>query len=188
MESKKKNRKINTNHLSRLRTDGGTLAGDGLETGLNTSDRASRPARLALQEEQPGVLLEDGFGRAAGVARHVLLDVPPQHVLDLLRLEAALDDELGVAVDGTARAQLGEQKVQQVLRLSMQRFADFGKVGKRRLLGAHAQHLGRSHHKLGLPASRHVRVLVQDDLEHPLEQLVVRVVPIGARPRRAVLD
>ena len=48
------------------------------------------------------------------------LDVSPEHVLDVLLLEAALEDELVVAVDGRARrAQLGRQEGQQVLRLSV---------------------------------------------------------------------
>ena len=41
----------------------------------------------ALEEEEPGLLVEDGVGGPAGVARHVLLDVPPQHVLYVLLLE-----------------------------------------------------------------------------------------------------
>ncbi len=48
------------------------------------------------------------------------LDVSPEHVLDVLLLEPALDDELVVAVDGAHRAQLGEQEGQQMLRLPMQ--------------------------------------------------------------------
>ena len=41
----------------------------------------------ALQEEEPGLLVEDGVWRPTRVARHVLLDVAPQHVLNVLLLE-----------------------------------------------------------------------------------------------------
>ena len=43
----------------------------------------------ALEEEEPGLLVEDGVRGPAGVTRHVLLDVPPQHVLYVLLLEPA---------------------------------------------------------------------------------------------------
>ena len=46
-----------------------------------------------------------------------MLDISPEHVLDVLLLEAALEDELVVAVDGRARrAQFGRQEGQKVLR------------------------------------------------------------------------
>ena len=54
--------------------------------GLN---RAGAVTRHALEEEQPGLLVEDGVGGPARVTRHVLLDVPPQHVLYVLLLEPA---------------------------------------------------------------------------------------------------
>ena len=75
----------------------------------------------ALEEEEPGLLVEDGVRGPAGVARHVLLDVPPQHILYVLLLEAALEDELVVAVDSRAgRTQLGSEEGQQMLGLTMQ--------------------------------------------------------------------
>ena len=43
----------------------------------------------ALEEEQPGLLVEDGVGGPARVAGHVLLDVPSQHVLYVLLLETS---------------------------------------------------------------------------------------------------
>ena len=52
------------------------LSGDGLESGLDALHRTAGVAGHALQEEQPCLLLQDGVGRPAGVARHVLLDVP----------------------------------------------------------------------------------------------------------------
>lgn len=49
------------------------LARHGLETGLDASDGAARVARLALQEIEAGVFLQDGLGGATCVARHILL-------------------------------------------------------------------------------------------------------------------
>lgn len=123
------------------------------------------------------------------MTRHVLLDVATQHVLYLFRLEATLDDELRVAVHRATRTQLGEQEVQQVLLLSVQHLADFCEVGERRLLRADTQHLRRTHDELGFAAGCHVRVLIQDNFEHSVEQLVVRVVSVLVRPRgRVVLN
>ena len=42
-----------------------------------------------LEEEQPGLLVEDGVGGPAGVTGHVLLDVTSQHVLYLFPLETS---------------------------------------------------------------------------------------------------
>ena len=98
---------------------GGPLAGDGLETGLDGLDRAARVALHALEEEDPGLLVQHGVGRAAGVAGDVLLDVTPQHVLDVFLLEFALDDQLVVAVHGARRSQLGAEELEQVAGLTM---------------------------------------------------------------------
>jgi len=62
--------------------------------------------RHALEEEQPGLLVEDGVGGPARVTRDVLLDVAPQHVLDVLLLEPSLDDQLVVTVNSSAGSQL----------------------------------------------------------------------------------
>ena len=96
------------------------LSGDGLETGLDGLHRAPRVTGHALQEEQPALLVEDGVGGSAGVARHVLLDVPPEHVLNVLLLEAALDDQLVVAVEGAHGSQLGEEEGEEMLGLTME--------------------------------------------------------------------
>ena len=53
-----------------------------------------------LEEEQPGLLVEDGVGGPAGVAGHVLLDVTSQHVLYVLLLETSCK-----------KIKLGENKV-----------------------------------------------------------------------------
>ena len=99
---------------------GGPLAGNGLESGLDGLHRAAGVAGHALEEEQPALLLQDGVGGAAGVAGDVLLDVAAEDVLDVLLLEAALDDQLVAAVERAHRAQLGEEEGEQVLRLTMQ--------------------------------------------------------------------
>ena len=49
------------------------MSGNSLEPGLDALHGAPGAAGLALQEEEPGLFLQDGVGRAAGVARHVLL-------------------------------------------------------------------------------------------------------------------
>lgn len=98
----------------------GSFGCDSLETGLDALDRAPRVAGHALQEEQPRLLVQDGVGRPAGMAGDVLLDVPPQHVLDVLLLETAFHDELAVAVDGAHGAQLGRQEGQKVLWLPVE--------------------------------------------------------------------
>ena len=59
---------------------GRPLPGDGLEPGLDGLHGAARVARHALQEEQPGLLLQDRVGRAARVARHVLLQMEAKEV------------------------------------------------------------------------------------------------------------
>ena len=43
----------------------------------------------ALEEEEPGLLVEDGVRGPAGVTGHILLDVPSQHVLYVLLLETS---------------------------------------------------------------------------------------------------
>lgn len=64
-------------------------------------------------------------------------------------------------------------------------FADFGKVGEGRLLGADLDDLRWSHGEAFLLAGHQLGVLFAHDVEHPREQLVVRVVALG-RPRHTV--
>ena len=54
------------------------------------------------------------------MARDVLPDVGLEHALNLLLLEAALDDQLVVAVDRPRGAQLGKDERHQMLGLSVQ--------------------------------------------------------------------
>lgn len=73
----------------------------------------------ALKEKQPRLLIQNGVRRATRVARHVLLDVTSENVLNVFLLEPTLNDELVVSVNGTDRAQLGEEERQQMLGLTM---------------------------------------------------------------------
>jgi len=121
------------------------------------------------------------------VTGDILLDVATQHVLDLFGLEATLDDQLLVAVHGTAGTQLGQQEVEQMLGQAMKRFRNVHEVGKGGLLGSHTQHLRRSHHELWLATGGHVRILVENDFEDPLQQLVVCVVAVGTKPGGTII-
>ena len=71
--------------------------------GLN---RAGAVTRHALEEEQPGLLVEDGVGGPARVTRHVLLDVTSQHILNVFLLESSLDDQLIVTINSSTCSQL----------------------------------------------------------------------------------
>ena len=71
--------------------------------GLN---RAGAVTRHALEEEQPGLLIEDGVGGPARVTRHVLLDVTSQHILNVLLLESSLNDQLIVTINSSTCSQL----------------------------------------------------------------------------------
>ena len=110
------------------------------------------------------------------------LDVSPEHVLDMLLLEPALDDELVVSVDGPHRPQLGEEEGEQVLGLPVQHLGHLGEVDEGGLLGADAHNLRRPHDELLLLSGHHVGVLVPHDAEHALQQLVVGVVAIRLQP------
>ena len=71
--------------------------------GLN---RAGAVTRHALEEEQPGLLIEDGVGGPARVTRHVLFDVTSQHILNVLLLESSLNDQLIVTINSSTCSQL----------------------------------------------------------------------------------
>ena len=64
------------NYLSLLSPDGGTLAGDRLETGFDGLHGAAGVAGHALKEEQSGLLVEDCVWTATSVTCDILLDVP----------------------------------------------------------------------------------------------------------------
>jgi hypothetical protein len=101
------------------------------ETRLDSRDRASGAARVARNKVQTVLaLVEIRVGRATRFARHVFDNVPPEHVLDLLLLETALDDEAAGAVDGAGRAQLGEEELCDVLVGTLHALGDLGDVGE----------------------------------------------------------
>ena len=77
-----------------------------LETSLDGLHRAGAVAGHALEEEEPGLLVEDGVGGPARVTRHVLLDVTSQHILNVFLLESSLDDQLIVTINSSTCSQL----------------------------------------------------------------------------------
>ena len=81
-----------------LCSDGCTLACHSLETSLDRLDRASRMTSHALQKKETLFFVQDGIWRSASVASDVLLDISPEHILNVLLLEPAFHDELIVAV------------------------------------------------------------------------------------------
>ena len=75
-EEKKQYLQESTHDLRILCTYCSTFAGDSLETWFDARHRTSRPAGLALQEEETGVILQDCLGRSAGVTCYILLNIP----------------------------------------------------------------------------------------------------------------
>jgi len=97
-------------HLSLLSPDGGTLAGDRLETGFDGLHGAAGVAGHALKEEQSGLLVEDCVWTATSVTCDVLLDVPSKNIFNMFLLEFSLHDELIVSIYGTTGTQLSKQE------------------------------------------------------------------------------
>lgn len=101
------------------------------ETRLDSRDGTPGAARVAGNEVQAVLaLVELGIGRPTRLAGHVLDNVAAQHVLDLLLLEAALNDEAAGAVDGTRGTQFGEQELCDVLLGTLHALGDLGDVGE----------------------------------------------------------
>lgn len=61
-------------------------------------------------------------------------DIMPQHVLELLGLEATLDNKAFFTVNATGCTQFGEEEGDDVFGLSVHPLADFSYVGKDGLL------------------------------------------------------
>ena len=76
-------------------------------------------------------------------------DIPTEDVLDLLLLEATLDDKTAGSIDGAGGTHFGEHVLDDMLWLPVHTFADIGDVGEDRLLVSLAQDLrrqiGRAH-------------------------------------------
>lgn len=72
-----------------------------------------------------------------------LTNVSAQNVLNLLLLEATLDDKASATVDGTRGTQLSEQELGNVLIGTLHALADLGNVGEDGLLVTFTQTLGR---------------------------------------------
>jgi len=135
-----------------------------------------------LQEEQPCFLVQDGVRTATGVTSHILLDIPSEHILNMLLLEPSLHDQLAATVNGTTGTQLSEKESQQVLGLTMQHLRNLGKVGERGLFSSHTDNLWGSHDELLAPAVDHVGVLISHDAEHPRQKFPVGVVTVRLHP------
>lgn len=71
-------------------------------------------------------------GDTKGNARHT--NVSPEDMLDLLLLEATLDDEARRTIDGASRSHFGEHELDDVLGLPVHPLTDIGDVGKDCLL------------------------------------------------------
>lgn len=121
-----------------------SLSDLGMESSSDRCHGSSRSARVAGDERQTVLSLAQlCVGRPARLARHILDNVLSQHVLQLLGLEATLDDQSRTAVDGTAGTQLGEQERRDVVLRPLHTLADLGDVGEDGLLVAFAHALGR---------------------------------------------
>ena len=64
----------------------------------------------APEKEHPRLLVQDGVWTAAGVTGHILLDVPPEHVLNVFLLKTSLHNQLAVTINGSACSQLGNEE------------------------------------------------------------------------------
>jgi hypothetical protein len=128
------------------------------ETSLDGLDGTSRSAAVARDEVEAVLTLGQTalyqlrtasensrnllcVWRTARLARDVFDNVPPEHVLNLLLLEATLDDQPAVASDGTAGTQLGEQELCNMLLGTLHALANLGDVGEDGLLVAFAKTL-----------------------------------------------
>tara|TARA_R110002003_G_scaffold1005_2_gene21962 strand:+ start:16066 stop:16491 length:426 start_codon:yes stop_codon:yes gene_type:complete len=114
------------------------VAGDEVETILSlrqTTCSVSILDRITFAENLLGVW------RTARLAGDILNDVPPEDVLNLLLLEATLDDQPAVTSHGTARTQLSKQKLCDVFLGTLHPLADLCNVGEDGLLVAFTETL-----------------------------------------------
>ena len=73
--------------------------------------------------------------------RASLIHVAPEHSLEGLWLEASLDDQAVLPVQGAAGPQLCQQELLHMLRLPVHALVELHEIGKHRLLGAFPSHL-----------------------------------------------
>ena len=73
----------------------------------------------ALQKKETLFFVQDGIWRSASVASDVLLDISPEHILNVLLLEPAFHDELIVAVHWAHSSQFGGQEGEQMFGWTM---------------------------------------------------------------------
>lgn len=112
-----------------------SLSDLGRETSLDGLYRTTRSAAVACDKVETVLTLgEIGVGRTACLARHVLDNVPPEHVLQLLLLETTLDNQTLLVGKRTACTQFGKQELSNVLVGTLHPLADLGKVGEDGLL------------------------------------------------------
>merc|ERR1719250_80867 len=120
---------IHTNWLL-LCSDCRSFPSDGLEPSLNGLDRAGAVAGHALEEEQPGFLIQDGVGGPACVTCYILLDVPSENVLYMFLLKTAFHDELITTIYSSTCSQFCKEESKQVFRLPMQHLGYLGEISK----------------------------------------------------------
>jgi hypothetical protein len=84
-----------------------------------------------------------GIQRFTCFARHIILNVAAQNVLNLFRLESTLDDQSSRAVGTAARTHFSEQERCDVLFASLQTFGNVWEIGKNRLLVSFSETLRR---------------------------------------------
>ena len=114
------------------------------ETRLNRRHTPPTPTAVARDKIQPVLAFTQLRVRTpARLARDILDNIPSQHILDLLLLEAALNHKSFTPVDGTRCAELREQKLRDVLVVAVHALADLGDVGEDGFLVALAETLGR---------------------------------------------
>jgi len=140
-----------------------------------------------LDEVQTVLLLQDGVGTLTRATRDVLADVVTNHGLDLLGLEATLDDQAMVTVDGTAGTEFGKGVGQDVLGASVHGLADLLEVHPDGLLGAVSHHLWWLHDVTILLRLHQVWVVLVEQVEDPVQQLGVVVVSVTGGPRGSLL-
>lgn len=84
------------------------LSCDSLEAGLDASHGAAGVTRLALQEVQTCVFLQDGVRRATRVTGHIFLNVSSQDILYLFLLKSSLDNKLVISINGATCTKLSQ--------------------------------------------------------------------------------